>query len=119
MFTTVTSATDTAKGWVKFLASGTERSTCPLDSAKRETASGSWSVGTDLPAMLATSTTANGVSQGHTSKVTAKDTKQLGTCINVCHFNAEGLSKAKSECIGRVMSDNKIDVLAVQETHCT
>src|SRR5436190_200869 len=67
---------------------------------------------------LSTSTTANGLSQGHTSKVTAKDTKQLGTCINVCHFNAEGLSKAKSECIGRVMSNNKIDVLALQETHC-
>src|SRR5436190_22012890 len=68
--------------------------------------------------MLATSNTTNGLSQGHTSKVTAKDTKQLGTCINVCHFNTDGLSKAKSECIGRVMSDNKIDVLALQETHC-
>src|SRR5436190_11040909 len=69
--------------------------------------------------MLATSVTANGLSQSHTIKITTKESKQLGTCIKVCHFNAEGLSKAKSECIGRGMSDNKIDILAQQETHCS
>lgn len=59
--------------------------------------------------MSATNQKPNGPSQGHV--------RNLGNVVNICHFNAEGLSRAKCECLSKMLLNNQVDVLALQETH--
>lgn len=44
-------------------------------------------------------------------------TKELGPCIRVCHFNIEGISRAKCQVLHRLLKENDIDLVAIQETH--
>ncbi|XP_030754581.1 uncharacterized protein LOC115881295 [Sitophilus oryzae] len=44
-------------------------------------------------------------------------TKNLGKTIRICQLNAEGLSRAKSEYITKLLLDQKIDMAVIQETH--
>lgn len=44
-------------------------------------------------------------------------TRNLGPCIRICQFNIEGISRAKCDVLQKVLSDNDVDVLAIQETH--
>lgn len=44
-------------------------------------------------------------------------TRNIGPSIRICQINVEGISRAKSEYLSRLLLDNKVDVLTVQETH--
>lgn len=44
-------------------------------------------------------------------------TRALGPCLRICHLNIEGISRSKCEFLQRVLTQNKIDVVAIQETH--
>jgi len=46
-------------------------------------------------------------------------TLNIGTYLRICHLNIEGISKAKCEILSKIMIDNKVDVIALQETHTT
>lgn len=65
----------------------------------------------DLPAMSATEQSANGPFQDQ------NNFKRIGSFLNIVHFNAEGLSKPKCECLSKVLLQNNVDILALQETH--
>lgn len=52
----------------------------------------------------------NGASQRHR-------TRALGPILRVCQLNIEGISKSKSECLSKLLSDENIDIVAIQETH--
>ena len=79
---------------------------------------GSWTVtNCDLPIMTATNHKPNGPFQGPNNNNTNTDILAIGSILNICHFNVEGLSKSKSECLSNLLIKNKVDVLALQETH--
>ena len=42
---------------------------------------------------------------------------QIGNNIQICTFNIEGISKAKSEVLAKLAYDLDIKILLVQETH--
>lgn len=44
-------------------------------------------------------------------------TRDLGACIRICQINIEGISRAKCKILGRILTEQNIDVVAVQETH--
>jgi exonuclease III len=52
----------------------------------------------------------NGPFQGHSTQI-------LGPCLKVCHLNIEGISSAKIEILSKLMREEKVDVIALQETH--
>jgi exonuclease III len=41
----------------------------------------------------------------------------LGTNLTICHINVEGFFSSKSDYLARLMLKEKVDVIAVQETH--
>jgi exonuclease III len=44
-------------------------------------------------------------------------TLNVGEDLRICHFNIEGISKAKCEVLTKIMNKERIDVIALQETH--
>ncbi|XP_072381681.1 uncharacterized protein [Diabrotica undecimpunctata] len=44
-------------------------------------------------------------------------TKELGPSVRICHLNIEGISRSKCEYLQKVLIENNIDVIAIQETH--
>lgn len=44
-------------------------------------------------------------------------TRDIGANLNVCHFNIEGISRDKCEVLSKLMSNERLDVIALQETH--
>uniref|UniRef100_A0A1B0D7V9 Uncharacterized protein n=1 Tax=Phlebotomus papatasi TaxID=29031 RepID=A0A1B0D7V9_PHLPP len=44
-------------------------------------------------------------------------TLDVGASLRICHLNVEGMSKAKSEYLARLMRDERVDIIAIQETH--
>lgn len=47
----------------------------------------------------------------------AKAAKLIGPQVRICQLNIEGISKAKSDYLSRLLSDEKVDVVLIQETH--
>lgn len=47
----------------------------------------------------------------------SQTTKNLGEMIRICQINAEGLIRAKSEYISKLLLDQNIDMAIIQETH--
>lgn len=43
--------------------------------------------------------------------------RKIGPSIRICHLNIEGISRAKCECLAKILKDQQIDVIALQETH--
>jgi exonuclease III len=41
----------------------------------------------------------------------------LGTNLTIWHINVEGFSSSKSDYLARLILEEKVDVIAVQETH--
>lgn len=37
--------------------------------------------------------------------------------VKICQINIEGISRAKCQYLHRILKDNEIDIVAVQETH--
>jgi hypothetical protein len=73
---------------------------------------GSWTVNSvDLPAKSVTTTKPNGLFQGQ------PDFRSIGSVLYVCHFNIEGLSRSKADCLSKILLHHKVDILALQETH--
>jgi hypothetical protein len=71
---------------------------------------GSRTIIRDLPAMNADSQMLIGSFQSHA-------VKEIGKQLSVCHFNIEGMSRAKGEILHRIMSTNRVDIILLQETH--
>lgn len=46
-----------------------------------------------------------------------QNTKTIGPTVRICQINVEGLSKSKSDYLSRLMTEEKIDILVLQETH--
>lgn len=46
-----------------------------------------------------------------------KVTKHIGSYIRIRQLNIEGISRAKGESLSKILNENKIDVVAIQETH--
>nr|CAI5850760.1 unnamed protein product [Callosobruchus analis] len=46
-------------------------------------------------------------------------TKTIGPSLQLCHINVEGISLAKSECLSKLLLDNNVDVVLIQETHAS
>lgn len=44
-------------------------------------------------------------------------TKSVGPILRICQFNIENISRSKSECLSKLLLDNDIDILLIQETH--
>uniref|UniRef100_A0A2S2QD57 Endonuclease/exonuclease/phosphatase domain-containing protein n=1 Tax=Sipha flava TaxID=143950 RepID=A0A2S2QD57_9HEMI len=44
-------------------------------------------------------------------------TRDIGANLTVCHFNIEGISRDKCEVLSKLMNDERVDVIALQETH--
>jgi len=44
-------------------------------------------------------------------------TLNVGEGLRICHFNIEGISKVKCEVLTNIMNKERIDVIALQETH--
>lgn len=44
-------------------------------------------------------------------------TRDIGPSIRVCQLNIEGISRAKCEHLSKILIENKIDVVLLQETH--
>uniref|UniRef100_A0A1B6H1M2 Endonuclease/exonuclease/phosphatase domain-containing protein n=1 Tax=Cuerna arida TaxID=1464854 RepID=A0A1B6H1M2_9HEMI len=73
---------------------------------------GSWTASyAELPAPSVTTTKSNGPSEGHT------DFRNIGSVLNICHLNIEGMSRSKSECLSNILIQHQVDILALQETH--
>jgi len=43
-------------------------------------------------------------------------TLNISTDLRVCHLNIEGISKAKCEILSKIINNNDVDVIALQET---
>lgn len=52
----------------------------------------------------------NGPYQGH-------QTRDVGPQLYILQLNIEGISRNKAEYLSRLLLDNKIDILLLQETH--
>ena len=46
-------------------------------------------------------------------------TLNFGTYLRICHLNIEGISKAKSEIVSKIIIINKVGVITLQEIHTT
>ncbi|KAJ2950833.1 hypothetical protein O0L34_g9105 [Tuta absoluta] len=44
-------------------------------------------------------------------------TKDIGPSVRVLQLNIEGISRTKSECLSRLLHDQEIDIVLLQETH--
>jgi exonuclease III len=44
-------------------------------------------------------------------------TLSIGGDLRVCHFNIEGISKSKCAVLSKIMNKERVDVIALQETH--
>jgi exonuclease III len=44
-------------------------------------------------------------------------TRDIGANLKVCHFNIEGISRDKCEVLSKLMNNERVDVIALQETH--
>lgn len=44
-------------------------------------------------------------------------TKTIGPSFRLCHINIEGISRAKSEFLSKLLLDNNVDAVLIQETH--
>jgi len=44
-------------------------------------------------------------------------TLNVGEDLRICHFNIEGISKSKCEVLTKIMMKERVDVIALQETH--
>lgn len=42
---------------------------------------------------------------------------QPGNVLRICQLNVEGLSRNKGEILSKILRENKVDVIALQETH--
>lgn len=45
-------------------------------------------------------------------------TRKIGPSVRFCQINIEGISYAKSQYISKLLKDDDIDIVAIQETHC-
>jgi Reverse transcriptase (RNA-dependent DNA polymerase)/Endonuclease/Exonuclease/phosphatase family len=45
-------------------------------------------------------------------------TRHIGPSVRICQLNIEGISRAKCDHLQRVLIDNNVDVVLLQETHC-
>ncbi|KAL4083147.1 hypothetical protein QTP88_028477 [Uroleucon formosanum] len=52
----------------------------------------------------------NGPFQGH-------QTRKLGPTLRICQINIEGISRSKSDYISRILREQNVDIVAIQETH--
>lgn len=43
--------------------------------------------------------------------------KTIGHSVGICHLSIEGISRAKSDYLSRLMSDENVDLVVLQETH--
>ncbi|XP_030764129.1 uncharacterized protein LOC115888520 [Sitophilus oryzae] len=46
-------------------------------------------------------------------------TKDLGNTLRILQLNIEGVSRPKSDCLTKILTENKVDVVLLQETHCS
>jgi len=44
-------------------------------------------------------------------------TRDIRANLRVCHFNIEGISRDKCEVLSKLMNNERVDVIALQETH--
>jgi exonuclease III len=49
----------------------------------------------------------------------AQDSHPIEPNLRICHLNIESISASQSEYLARLMRDNEIDIIALQETHST
>lgn len=47
----------------------------------------------------------------------ANNNLQLGHCLKILYFNIEGISAEKSEVLLKILNENHVDVVCLQETH--
>lgn len=52
-----------------------------------------------------------------TSDCPSQDQLTIGPSVKVCLFNTEGISRAKCEILTKLLINNDVDVVMVQETH--
>lgn len=45
-------------------------------------------------------------------------TLNVGEDLRICHFNIEGISKAKCEVLTKIMNKERIDVIALKYVYC-
>lgn len=45
-------------------------------------------------------------------------TRKIGPSVRICQINIEGISYAKSQYLSRLLKNDDIDLVAIQETHC-
>lgn len=43
--------------------------------------------------------------------------RDIGANLKVCHFNIEGISRDNCEVLSKLMNNERVDVIALQETH--
>jgi len=53
----------------------------------------------------------------HTSQKSPSEGFLTKDLIRIMQLNVEGLSKSKADVLSRILDDEKIDILAIQETH--
>lgn len=47
----------------------------------------------------------------------SQQTRKIGPSVRICQINIEGISRAKSQYLSKLLQDNDIDLVTVQETH--
>ncbi|XP_072395286.1 uncharacterized protein [Diabrotica undecimpunctata] len=47
-----------------------------------------------------------------------RTTRPIGPILRICRINIEGISYAKSQFLSKLLKDDNIDLVAIQETHC-
>lgn len=45
-------------------------------------------------------------------------TRKLGPSVRICQINVENISYAKSQYLSKILKNDNIDLVAIQETHC-
>lgn len=45
-------------------------------------------------------------------------TRNLGPSVRICHINIENISYSKSQYLSKLLKNDNIDLVAIQETHC-
>ncbi|KAL1115382.1 hypothetical protein AAG570_007412 [Ranatra chinensis] len=45
-------------------------------------------------------------------------TRNLGPSVRICHLNIESISYSKSQYLSKLLKQDNIDLVAIQETHC-
>lgn len=57
------------------------------------------------------------MSESNTDHSKGQTTRKLGPRNKVCQLNTEGISRVKGQRLHKILLDNDIDVIAIQETH--